>query len=47
MSSARLKPVIPAIKRRKTYALDLTAAGINSDSILDLRVPIFLREENL
>jgi hypothetical protein len=47
MSSAGLKPVIPSIKRLKNYALDLMATGINSDSMLELIVPISLREENL
>jgi hypothetical protein len=46
MPSAGLKPVIPAMKRRKTYTLDLKATGIKSDSMLDLRVPISLREEH-
>ena len=30
MSSAGYEPVIPAIKRPKTYALDRTASGINN-----------------
>jgi hypothetical protein len=47
MSSAGLKPMIPAIKKRKPHVLDLTATTIKSDSMLEFRARISLREENL